>query len=276
MDPLTASILIVAALLHASWHALVKAGDDQLVNLVGMGLVAAIPTAAAIPFLPLPPPDTIPILVSSIVLHGAYKICIAYAYARADLAQAFPLARGCVPVFATVLAFAALGQVPTMGESVGTLLIALGIISLAVDKRAAHPSAIAAAVGAGLAVAGYSVLDAYGTRVYGNWAGFTAWLVFSDSAVFLAFGCAIRGRRIWPSLIRMRARVAVSGLLGIIAFAAFLWAISQSPAGASAALRETSILFAMLIGALINRERLGFRRALSGALILAGIASITL
>jgi len=276
LDPLTVSVLVFAALLHATWHALVKGGADQLVNLVGMGLVAAVPAAIAIPFLPLPPAAVLPVLASSIVLHGLYKICVAYAYARSDLAQAFPLARGCVPVFATLLAFVALGQIPTAAQAAGTFLIAAGIVSLATHRSAVQGTAIAAALAAGLAVAGYSVLDAYGTRVYGNWAGFTAWLVLSDSLVFAVFGGLIRGRQIWPSLARMRMRVAVSGFLGILAFSAFLWALSRSPAGPSAALRETSILFAMLIGALVNREHLGFRRVLSGALILAGIAVMTL
>ena len=129
--------------------------------------------------------------------------------------------------------------------------------------------------GAGLAVAGYSALDAYGIRLHRDWAGFTAWIVVLDNVTFLAYCRWQRGRALWGDLMGMRQRILVSGGLGLTSFVVFLWALGRSPVGPVVAVRETTILFAMLFGALVYREALTARRLVGGVFIIAGVALIS-
>ena len=242
--------MLLAGLLHASWHSLVKSGDNQITTLAGMGVVAAAISAAALPFVPFPPISVWVVIVLSVVLHVGYKICLARAYVHGDLGQAFPLARGMVPLFAALIAFLLLRQVPSTLQCCGIGLVSGGIIVIALDRieGATRWSLLAAATGAGIAVAGYSVCDAYGTRLMGDWVAFTAWLVTTDSLVFLVLAALLRGNVLWIELVATKWRVLASGLLGLASFSVLLWALSRNPVGAVSALRETSVLFAGIIG----------------------------
>jgi drug/metabolite transporter (DMT)-like permease len=270
--------MLAAGLLHASWHSLVKSGTDQIGVLAGMGIVAGVVAVGALPFLPAPPRAIWPVLALSVALHVAYKLCLTSAYAQGEFGQAFPLARGTIPLFATVIAFASLGQVPTAGQCSGIGLISGGLLVLSLGRlRGPGPwRLIAAAAGAGAAVACYSVVDAYGTRLYGDWAGFTAWLIILDNIAFLSVTRALRGPTFWADLAAMRLRVIASGVLGLLSFCVFLWALSRSPVGAVTALRETSVLFAVLIGAALHHELVSPRRVGGAACILAGVLAIAL
>ena len=225
--------------------------------------------------MPAPPPAVWPVLATSVGLHVGYKLCLGSAYAHGDLGEAFPLARGMVPLFATTIAFAALGQVPKLGQSLGIGLVAAGILLVMLERlRAPHWRLWSAAAGAGLAVAGYSVLDAYGVRVFGNWIAFTAWLIVIDNASFLTLTATRRGPALWGELLADKWRVLASGLLGLASFCVFLWALGRGPVGAVSALRETSMLFAILIGVLLHREPLTAARLAAAILMVLGVVAI--
>jgi len=262
--------MLLAAVLHASWHGLVKSGADQIVNIAGMGLVSAVAAIVTLPFVPAPPAVVWPVLLAAVVLHNGYKVFLARAYARGDLVQAFPLARGAVPLFSSLIALSVMGRVPSPGQIAGIAMVCAGILSITLETFRANGPLLTAALGAGMMVAGYSVLDAYGTRVYGDWLGFTAWLVLADTLTFFAYSRIARGRDLWPGLLRMRGRVISSGVLGIVSFTVFIWALSRNAVGPVSALRETSILFAMIIGAAVYNEPLTWRRLVGGLLIVSG------
>ncbi len=276
MDFHTITLMLLAGLLHAGWHSLVKSGADQLTVLAGMGLVASIAAGAAIPFLPAPPVAIWPVMVASIGLHVAYRLALTSAYSRGDLGQAFPLARGAVPLLAAFLAFLVLGQVPTTGQYIGIGFISAGLLILALERLGdgINWPLLAAAAAAGLTVACYSVLDAYGTRLSASWAGFTAWLIVLDNGAFLCLSRLLRGKSLWIGFAAMRYRILASGLLGVVSFSVFLWALSRSPVGAVSALRETSVLFALLIGVWIHRETWSVRRVAGAVLTVVGIVTI--
>ena len=276
MDLLTIVLMLLAGSLHAGWHGLVKSGVDQTANLAGMGIVAALPAMAVILFAPIPPATVWLVLLVSVAFHVGYKLCVANAYANADLGEAFPLARGAVPLFATAIAFLLLGQTPSAGQCAGIVLISGGLMVLALARlrRSFDGVLLAATAGAGLAVAAYSVVDSYGTRLSGNWVDYTAWLIVVDNVTFLLVARLVRGRALWVTLSAMKGRVIASGLLGLISFGVFMWALSRNPVGAVSALRETSVFFAILIGILLHREPLSGRRIGAGLLIVAGILTI--
>lgn len=276
MDPLTISLMLFAGLLHASWHGLVKSGTDRMANLAGMGIVAAAPAALVIPFVPLPTAEIWLVLAASTALHVGYKLCIASAYGRVDLGEAFPMARGAVPLFATAIAFLTLGQIPGAGQCIGVALISGSLIVLSFERvRGSFNAALLTTIaGAGLTVAAYSVLDSYGARQARTWLGFTAWLIVLDNATFLLVGRLIRGPALWATMFAMSGRIVASGLLGLISFGFFMWALSRNPVAPVSALRETSIFFAILIGIVLHQEKLSASRIGAGLLIILGIVTM--
>jgi drug/metabolite transporter (DMT)-like permease len=276
IDAPTIVLMLLAGLLHASWHSLVKYGGDQILVLAGMGLVAAAAAACALPLLPLPAAPVWPVIAGSVVLHVGYKLALARSYTFGDLGQAYPMARGLVPLFSTAIAFAALSQAPSTIQMLGIALVSAGLIWLAthsirggVDRRL-----FLAAIAAGLTVAGYSVVDAYGTRRNGDWMSFTAWLIVCDALTFAALVSCFKGRRLWVELWRHRTRMLISGGLGLLSFSVFLWALSHSPVGAISALRESSVLFATVLGIVAYRERASAHKIAAAALIVTGLVVI--
>jgi drug/metabolite transporter (DMT)-like permease len=278
LDVMTISLMLAAGLLHASWHSIVKSGQNHITVLAGMGTVAGLWAVAALPFVPFPAAEIWPVLLLSVGLHIAYKLCLAGAYARGDFGQVFPLARGMVPLLATVIAFIGLDQVPSINQCVGIVMVSSGLLLLSLDKiygLARWPLLLTAAA-AGAAVALYSTVDAYGTRLFGNWLGFTAWLIVLDSFAFLLLSRILRGPVLWSEFSAARWRVVVSGILGLLSFCVFLWALSRNPVGAVTTIRETSMLFAMAIGVILHREPLSLRRINGAVLILSALVVITL
>lgn len=274
MDTFTITLMLAAGLLHASWHSLVKSSADGIANMAGMGVVASTPAFVWL-IVMMPPlgPGVWAVLAVSVFLHVGYKICVAKAYTYASLGEAFPMARGAVPLFATVIAFIGLGQVPTLGQCGGIALICISLILLGYERfrSAFNGTLLAAITGAGFAVALYSVLDSYGTRLSGNWIDFTAWLIVLDTTTFLLVARLMRGPRLWATMAAIRRRIMTLGLLGLISFGVFMWALSRNPVGPVSALRETSVLFSVLIGICFHREPLSGQRIAAALLIVAGI-----
>ncbi len=277
MDALTITLMLAAAVLHASWHSLVKSGSHGLAVLTGMCLVSSLAATCVLPFVALPPSSVWPILLVSIVLHCGYRLCLAQAYKYGDLSQAYPMARGMVPVIAAALALPLLGQVPTPGEFLGIAIISAGLLALAggsFGKRIPGQLLVAAALAA-TAVASYSAIDAYGIRLSGDWISYTAWLIALDSGIFFVVVCLVGGRPMLRALDDQRGRTLISALLGLGSFCVFLWALSRSPVGAVSALRETSILFATLIGIVVHGDRQSPLRIGAAVMVTLGIVVIS-
>lgn len=278
MDPLVASALLAASLLHASWHALVKSTGDRVIALAGMNVVSAGTALALLPFTRPLPALAYGIVCASALVHVGYKLALARLYDRADLGQAYPLARGFAPVMAAVLAYVALGESPTPATVAGILLICVGLLLLAfeTDGRGASPAVLGIAGSAGFAVAAYSVIDAYGIRLTGDWFSFTVWLIVVDGSVFVGYALATRGKGALRAWQKDFGRTLASGTLGVVSFAVFMWALGRASVGAVTALRETSVLFAAIIGAVVLGERATWKRYAAAVLVIAGAGVVAL
>jgi len=276
MDILAASAVLAASLLHATWHALVKSSEDRVIALAGMNLVSGVVALALLPLAHPLPPAILPIIALSVALHVGYKLALARVYAGADLGQAYPLARGFAPIAAAVLAVPLLRQLPGAAALSGIALVCVGIALLAMESGAQRLRlrTAAAALVAGSAVAAYTVVDANGIRVSGDWFSFTVWLVALDSGAFVAYAL---GTRRGQALVGWRSgwkRVLGSGLLGVASFGVFMWALGKLPVGVVAALRETSVIFAAMFGIFLLGERASWMRIAAAAIVTVGIAII--
>ncbi len=220
----------------------------------------------------------LPVIGLSVCLHFSYKLALARSYKFGDLGQAFPLARGFVPLFAAVFAFFIIGEVPKSAQMLGIATISAGLLWLCGDsiRGGIGRRLFLAALIAGLTVAGYAVVDAYGTRLAGDWLSFTVWLVFVDSGIFFLLILVTQGKQLPSILWHHRIRTFASGLLGVGSFGVFLWALSRSPIGSVAALRETSVLFAAIIGMMFYGEPRSGHRVGAAVLIVAGLMTIAI
>jgi drug/metabolite transporter (DMT)-like permease len=267
--------MLIAGLLHASWHAIVKVGTSLSI-LAGMGLVS---TAVTLPFLfyvPIPTGKVWLILLFSIALHAGYKINLARAYSSAEFSRAYPLARGLIPIFTVPLSYLWLGQLPTVAQLVGIFIIVCGVVGLFIERsfRPVQVQFLLAALGASLMVASYSVVDAWGTRISAGWASFTAWLIVIDSVSFLAIARVAQGPTLWDEIFHAKTPIIIAGLLGAIAFAVFIWALSQNPVANVTAFRECSVLFGTLIGVSLLRESFSRTKLFCALLIVGGLVIV--
>lgn len=278
MENLVVVAVLAASLLHASWHALIKSTGDRVVSLGGMSVVSAGTALALLPLTKPLPAMAFWIIAGAVVLHFSYKLTLARLYREADLGQAYPLARGLTPLMATALAFLAIGEVPNSLAITGIALVCGGLALLAFEGHGQGVSLITfgAALATGLAVAGYSVVDAYGVRMTGDAFSFTVWLIVIDSCVFIAYTIATRREQALRAWVAGWGRVLISGWFGVISFGVFMWALGRAPVGAVSALRETSVLFAAVIGAVVLGERATWMRYTAAAAVTTGVGVIAL
>ncbi len=277
MDPLAAILMLVAGVLHATWHAIVKTGSGLSI-LAGMGLVSSLLTLPWLFLVSVPSGSTWPIILLSLALHAGYKASLATAYRWGELGRSYPIARGTVPLFATLFACLGLQQHPQPEQFIGIAVIVLGVLGLArdrthglIDGRAFRAAILAAAM-----VAAYSVIDAAGTRQPPGWASFTAWVIVLDSLTFYVFATTRRGAAVLLDIRQAPIRVLVAGVLGVSSFAIFLWALSRNPIANVVAFRECSVLSASLIGIVFLGERATPWRLGCAALVAAGLVSIAM
>lgn len=263
-----------AALLHASWNALVKASPDKQLDTVMVSASAGLVALALAPWLPAPARAAWPWLAASIAVHIAYFAFLAGAYRWGELSYTYPVMRGGGPMIVALAGVFALGEVLSWSEALGVGIICLGVVGFASgahDRRATLFAAGNAAV-----IAAYTLIDAQGVRVSGAAVGYILWFFVGNGVVITALGLARRGRAV-PAYLRLHwARGAVGGVCSLAAYGIALWAMTRAPVALVAVLRETSVIFAALIGALFLKEKLTRRRLAATGAVLLGLVALRL
>ena len=268
-----------AGFLHAGWNALLKSstGGDALLDTASVVAGSSVCGLLVVPFLPLPARAAWPYAAASATIHFGYYLTLAQAYRTGDLSFAYPLMRGTAPLLVTLLGIAFLGELPTAMMALGIVLISLGIVSIAFVQRRAHPRSAAYWAFANAAlIAFYTLIDGAGARASGNAVSYVSWLIFLEGIPFLLWVVARRGR---PAIAYLRGnwlRGLVGGACSLAAYGIVLWAMTKAPVAAVSALRETSVLFAALLGSLWLKEGFGLFRIAGALSVVAGIATLKL
>ena len=268
-----------AGLLHAGWNALLKSapGGDPLLDTATVVAGSAAWGLVVLPLTGLPDVAAWKFILGSAFLHWAYYVTLANAYRTGDLSFAYPLMRGTAPLLAAVLGIIFLREWPTPQVALGILLICLGIVSIAFIGRNPHPRAATLYALANAAIiAIYTLVDGTGARASGNAASYAAWLTFLEAIPFLIWIRMRRGRDAVAYVGRGWRRGLIGGAASLGAYGIVLWAMTRAPVAAVAALRETSVLFATLIGALWLKEGFGLPRLAGAASVVAGVAALRL
>ena len=269
-----------AGLLHASWNALLKSapGGDALLDTATVVAGSSLWGCLVVPFVGIPASAAWPYMAMSAVIHFGYYLTLAGAYRTGDLSFAYPLMRGSAPLLVALLGIAFLGELPTLAMATGIVLICLGIVSIAfVGRVRGHPRSAAywAFANAGL-IALYTLVDATGARASGNAAAYVSWLIFLEGLPFLIWVLARRGKAAVQYVRTSTYRGLIGGACSLAAYGIVLWAMTRAPVAAVAALRETSVLFAALMGSLWLKEGFGLPRLAGAASVVLGIAALKL
>lgn len=280
MTPVVFAAVLAAAFLHATWNAIVKTRDDRFasISVASLGMTAvALP---ALPFVAFPAAHVWPYIATSLSIHVGYRLFLARAYEAGDLAQAYPLARGAAPLVATLGAAVLVAEIPSPLSIVGIGLLSLGVILMSrrgaaaldvVSRRAAMNALLTSGF-----IAAYTLVDGQGARLAATAASYAAWHFTLDGVVSMAVGFAMRGRRMAAAVAAEWRTGLVAGALSAVSYAIALWAMTRAPIASVAALRESSILFAMLISVAWLGEKATAWRIAAALFILAGVAALRL
>jgi len=278
MSATVALAVLAAALMHASWNALVKADGDRMILLGGMVTVEAAICLVLLPFFPAPSAAAWPFLIASGLLHCGYKLFLLRAYGLGDLSQVYPIARGSAPLLVAVFAALFAGEALSLETTLGVAVIALGIMSLSFFSGGLARSsrgALLASLATGCLIAGYTVVDGSAARGTGGPHVFMIWATLTDAAIFLPAVMLLRERAPQRMLRRWR-RALVAGGITLGAYWLVVWALTQAPMASVSALRETSVIFGALIGSLVLKEAHGRRRVVVAVLVAAGMVLLRL
>ncbi len=289
LDPLVIALLLAAALMHATWNALLK--SDRGDRLATFGVIMAMGTlqgAILVPFLPMVDPAAWKWAACSVAVHLLYYVFLLKAYAYGDLSHAYPIARGSGPLLVALFSGRLLDEALRVQDVMGVILLSAGLIALALPERSGRSDAAVSpdarrrhrlttlfALLTGVTIALYIIADGLGVRAAGptleHKISYIAWLNLLEGPWLLFFAIWRRPRAVVGYLRTNWHRGVAGGLVAHGGYGIAIWALSQGPMAHVAALRETSVLFGALMGALLLGESFGRRRVAAAGVIVAGL-----
>lgn len=277
LDPLALALVLLAALMHAGWNLIAKTGDDRLVAMAIMKVPNMAVALGIIAWAGLPAPGAWPYLFASWVVNCTYFYFLIKAY-RGDLSLAYPVARGIAPLIVLAISAVVAREIPTPLGIAGVALISAAILALAMRRGATshHNATLLWASGVGLTIAIYTVIDGLGVRQGGNAAGYVASLSFLTGVVICAVAYAKRGRAVTTAVRKHWKHGLAGGTLMLLGYTIVVHAMSIAPMAQISALRESSVIFAAILGVIFLKEPFGARRIVASAVLAAGIVLIAM
>ena len=273
-SPLVVVLLVLlAAVLHACWNALVKVGGDRPMTAAMIALLSGVVCLPLLPFVAPPAPASWPFIAGSVAIHFGYYYGLSRMYETGDFSLVYPLARGLSPLIVAIVA-AAIGAEPLDAwQMLGVTLVSLGIVSLMFGRgwpRGDHRTAILFAGFTCLTIAAYSLTDGFGVRRANSSLGYIAWLFAIDGLPFALFVWS-RRRNQFVGYMRKHWRPGLAGaVMSALAYGIVIWALGHSAMAGVVSLRETSVIFAAAIGALFMGESFGRWRIVAAVMVATG------
>jgi drug/metabolite transporter (DMT)-like permease len=264
--------VLAAAVLHATWNAIAKLIPDHRVAAGAMALSGVGVGAVGVMLLPVPLPESWPFLATSVVLQAGYLLLLTRAYGSGEFGQVYPLARGLPPLLVTGVSLAVLGERLSPGQLVGVVVVSLALTTMVFAGGRPRPgTGLGLAAATGVVIACYTLVDGVGVRHSGQPLSYAMWLFFLQGPLVLATGRVLYGRGYGRTLAGSARLGLLGGSLALTAYALVLWAQSQAPLALVSALRETSLLFAGVLGTLVFRERFSLVRLAATVCAVVGV-----
>jgi len=273
LTPFSILLVLSAAFMHASWNALLRGGADRAQSMAIMNATLGIAGIVLLLIAGLPAPASWTYVIATGVLHWIYVGLLVVTYRSGDLGETYPVARGSSPALVALGGSLFAGEWMKLTGIVGVGLVCAGIFMLAAARGRLRHMNLAAALATGVSIAAYTLVDGLGVRASGNWLGYTAG-IFSFSIVVPLWFLAKSGTTFFKAPAGEIAKAVGGGVISLLAYGAIIWAMQESAMGAVSALRETSVVFAALLGAIFLRERLTGWRIAACCIIAAGAACV--
>src|SRR5882724_9974674 len=268
--PVTLAVL-GAALLHASWNVLVKSGANKELETINIAVGSGLVALAAALFLPAPARASWPWLAGSALVHILYFAFLAGAYRWGELSYVYPVMRGGGPMIVALVGALVLGEVLPLHATVGIVLICAGILGFASGRHDRRATAFA--VGNALVIGAYTLIDGQGARLSEAPLSYTLWFFVANGVVIAAYGTLRRGPAVLSYFRAAWIKALVGGTCAVASYGIALWAMTRAPIAIVAVLRETAVIFAAVIAAVVLKEKFTRRRlAATGAVMLGLIA----
>lgn len=275
---MTTSVLLAvlfAAFCHASWNALVKFGNDRFFGLIMVSFFSGVLAIPGLIWLGLPSANAIPWLMLSVIFHIGYTYFLSQAYPHGDLGQIYPISRGSAPLITALLSLLIFNEVISFMGFVGILLIISGVIIIAFAGRKftlnIKGKALLYALCTAFFTACYTLSDGHGSRTSENPIVYTLWLFLLNGIVLMVPGIVKYRATLFQGIKQYWHTGLLGGLMQLISYGIAIWAMSQAPIVLVAAIRETSVLFAMFLSIVFLKERFNMMRVIACMVILAGV-----
>ena len=268
-------LVIFAAILHAIWNGMVKSYKNKIISVSAI-VFGHVPIAAFVMlFLPLPTLESVPYIILSALIHQGYQYNLISAYKIGDLTKVYPIARGTGPIVATIISIIFLGLLITKFQILSIALICFGIIILGIfsERLIKNNKVIFYSLATGLFIGLYSLVDGHGARISQSPLSFLGWSFILNAMIF-PFVLKFMGHKKVFSRVLKQAKLIfwVGGTLSYIVYGIVVWAFTKAPIPLVGALRESSIVFSVLIGFFFLKERITFLKIVSILIIFIGVA----
>ena len=263
-----------AAILHSAWNGMVKKHKDKVISVSAI-VYGHLPMAFVVMlFMPLPTLESVPYIILSAIIHQGYQVYLISAYKFGDLTKVYPIARGTGPIVATLISTIFLGLLITKFQTLSIVLICLGIIILGMfsENSIKNNKAIIYSLATGFFIGLYSLADGIGARISQSPLNFLGWSFILNAMIFPFTLKFMNYSNVFSRVIK-EAKIVfwVGGTLSYIVYAIIVWAFTIAPIPLVAALRESSIVFSILIGFFFLKERITFIKVISILTIFAGV-----
>ena len=272
--------VIFAAIIHSVWNGMIKKHEDKYIALVALVLGHVPLSIIVLFFTPMISIKSIPYIFISAIFLAGYEWCLLSAYRLEDYTKVYPIARGSAPIFIVIFSLLFFTINISTFELMGIFTISLGIIILSFRnfKDIKNYSAILYAMATGFFISCYSITDGFGGRASFSPINYTAWLMIFNAIVTFPILLVIMKKTdaIKEVFAKGKKIFLVGGPLSYTAYATVVWAFTHAPVPLVAALRETSIIFALLIGTFFLKEKLNLIKIISIFVIFIGVVFLKL
>lgn len=265
-------LVLFAAALHAGWNAMVKSGTDKMLDSSLIAAGCAVCALPFIPFLPLPGSAALPYLIASAALQFTYYRLVGASYQAGDIGLVYPIMRGLAPLIVASTSSFVLGESLSPTALFGVVVLCVGILTLALEGRRGGAKAILLASTNAVVIAAYTFVDGIGVRSSVDAISYTLWMTFLPAILLFAWAFYVREpAQVIAHVKRNWWRAIVGGGFSLLSYGIALYAMTKAPVAMVAALRETSILFAILISVFVLKEVSSKWRYLAAVLIALGV-----
>ncbi len=267
-------LVIFAAILHAVWNGMVKNFEDKVISVSAI-VFGHVPIAIIVMlFLPLPTLESVPYIILSAIIHQGYQYSLISAYKIGDLTKVYPIARGTGPIVATLISIIFLGLLITKFQTLSIVLICFGIIILGLFSESSikNTKVVIYSLFTGFFIGLYSLADGYGARISQSPLNFLGWSFILNAMIF-PFVLKYMGYSNVFSRVLKEAKLIfwVGGTISYIVYGIVVWSFTKAPIPLVGALRESSIVFSIIIGFFFLKERINLIKILSILVIFIGV-----